>query len=483
MTGYIQRCFWWCAGADRDVLTNCPRSEGIKHAGYGSLILVPALLAFFSSSYALSTFISNRNAYLAGAVTWALIVFAIDRAIVSTFRKGAAIRNDLVSISFLARLTFAILVGFVVAHPLVMFYFDSSIEGRLEEKKRDEISRINKTYDDRIAPLEAKKVELEQNIIRIQGQKDADVKQRESELLSVMGTRRPRRRAGELRNIRKRLIEERDENIRQINTQRPPIDTKIADYEKARQDELQRYSQPRDYLAKEDALSDLTERSSVVRWTQRLVILLFVFIDILPITFKVTTKKGAYDSLLESSNQRAIDETRMTDEAHGDMLDGVKESRREKVKEILETKYKSPEFLQALDNDISSLMLRSLVQTVGARAAVVSPVSAPAAAVAPPVNAPAAAKPNGQPAENTQVVQKKFWERVKDKLKDKGMELVITLICLPLQALLLLGYYIYGISDVWHDIAAGTFLKMLPLLLFNFGMNTLLKPLLKPKSD
>lgn len=472
MTGYIQRCFWWCAGADKDVLSNCPRSERTKHAGYGSLILVPAILAFFSSSYALSTFISNRNAFLAGGITWALIVFAIDRVILSTFRKGAAIRNDLVSVSFLARLLFAILVGFVVAHPLVMFYFDSSIEGRLDERKRDEISRINKTYDERIAPLEGKKAELERAIVKIQGQKDADVKQRDSELITVMGVRRSRRRVSELKIIRKRLIEERNESIRQINAQKPPIDTKITDYEKARQDELQHYSQPRDYLAKEDALGDLTERSGVVRWTQRLVILLFVFIDILPITFKVTTKRGAYDSLLESSNQRAIDETKMEDEVHGEILARVKERQKEKVKEIIEAKYKSPGFLQTLDNDISAMITRSLVRTLGVQSAVASPA-----------NTPTSVKPNGQSEANTRVIQKKWSEQLKDKLKDKWMEFVITLICFPLQALLLLGYYIYGISDVWQDIASGTLLKMLPFLIFNFGMNQLLKPLLKPKSD
>jgi hypothetical protein len=472
MTGYIQRGFWWCAGADKDVLSNCPRSERIKHAGYGSLILVPAILAFFSSTYALSTFISNKNAYLAGGITWALIVFAIDRVIISTFRKGAAIRNDLMSVSFLARLVFAILVGFVVAHPLVMFYFDSSIVGRLDDKRRDEISKINKTYDESVATQEAKKAELEQAIGKIQGQKDSDVKQRESELLTVMGVRRSRRRVSELKNIRKRLIEERNESIRQINAQKPPIDTKIADYEKARQNDLQHYSQPRDYLAKEDALSDLTERSSVVRWTQRLVILLFVFIDILPITFKVTTKRGAYDSLLESSNQRVINETTMEDEVHGEILDRVKERQKEKVTEIIEAKYKSPEFLQALDSDITTMITRSLVRTVGVQPAIASPV-----------NTPTSAKPNGQPAENTQVIQKKWLEQVKDKFKDRWMELIVTLICLPLQALVLLGYYLYGISDVWQDVASGTLLKMLPLLLFNFGMNKLLKPLLKPKSD
>jgi hypothetical protein len=470
MTGYIQRSFWWCAGADKDVLNNCPRSERIKHAGYGSLVLVPAILAFFSSSYALSTFISNRNAYLAGAVTWALIVFAIDRVIISTFRKGAAIRNDLASVSFVARLIFAILVGFVVAHPLVMFYFDSSIEGRLDEKQRDEISKINKTYDDRVAPQEAKKAELEQAIAKIQGQKDSDVKQRESELLTVMGVRRSRRRVSELKNIRKRLIDERDESIRQINAQKPAIDAKITAYENERRGELQHYSQPRDYLAKEDALSDLTERSGVVRWTQRLVILLFVFIDILPITFKVTTKRGAYDSLLESSNQRAIGETEMEDEVHGEILNRVKERQKEKISEIIESKYNSPEFLKALDGDISAMITRSLIRTVGVQPAVASPASTTTSA-----------QPETQPA--TQVIQKTWSDRVKEKLKDRWTEFLITLICLPLQALLLIGYYIYGISDVWQDIASGTLLKILPFLIFNFAMTKLLKPILKPKAD
>jgi hypothetical protein len=55
MKGLLFDFFVWSAGSDREILDRTGRSEHIKHAGYGGLVLVPAVLGLFSMMYAVST--------------------------------------------------------------------------------------------------------------------------------------------------------------------------------------------------------------------------------------------------------------------------------------------------------------------------------------------------------------------------------------------------------------------------------------------
>ena len=142
----ITRFFLWCSGSDFDVLERVPRSETIKQVGYGTLVVVPAVLALFAMSYALSTLTTNPAIYLGGGFVWAMIVFSFDRFIVSTFRKSESIVNDITSTVFLSRLVFAAFVGVLVAHPLVMLYFNDSIEERLAADGRAKVAAIESDF-------------------------------------------------------------------------------------------------------------------------------------------------------------------------------------------------------------------------------------------------------------------------------------------------------------------------------------------------
>ena len=96
----FQRFFIWCAGSDQSILEKCPDSERTKHAGFGSLVIVPAVLAFISMSYAVSTLTENATVYFVLGTVWALIVFTFDRFIVSTFRKRKNVARDIFSFAF-----------------------------------------------------------------------------------------------------------------------------------------------------------------------------------------------------------------------------------------------------------------------------------------------------------------------------------------------------------------------------------------------
>ena len=89
-------------GADRDILERCPGSDRVKYQGIGGIIFATGVLAFVSSSYAFgrlspkgpalaSDAVSSTpalvGAILAGLV-WGLVIFNIDRFIVSSTGSG-----------------------------------------------------------------------------------------------------------------------------------------------------------------------------------------------------------------------------------------------------------------------------------------------------------------------------------------------------------------------------------------------------------
>ncbi|MBL4706895.1 MAG: DUF4407 domain-containing protein [Flavobacteriales bacterium] len=149
----ISNFFIWCAGSDTDLLSHCSQKERNKHIGFGSLVLIPAVLAFVSMSYALSTIQGLGNSpfiYYLGGLVWALIIFSFDRFIVSTHRRKKDNKSELKSPAFFLRLGFALILGIVISHPLVMLYFDGSIQDQIAENVVKQREVIQKKYDLRI---------------------------------------------------------------------------------------------------------------------------------------------------------------------------------------------------------------------------------------------------------------------------------------------------------------------------------------------
>lgn len=460
---FIQKFFWWCAGSDGEVLRNCPKSDHIKHAGYGMLVLIPALLALISMSYAISTLTPNANKAWGIGIAWAIVVFTFDRFIISTFRKDDSIAKDILSIPFFARLIFAALVGFIIAHPLVMFVFNDSVNSRLDEKQQSEVQSINVSYDNQAAPYADKKSARDLAISKIRTEKDNQIAERESSLIATIGKRKSGRRANEIRKIRERLIRERDANIKTIESEKKAMDDQIALLETSRKKRLKDYQQARDYPAREVALSDLIATNSMIRWTQTLLILLFVFVDILPITFKVTTKKESYDVLLESSHKKAIDASRQEDTLRTELLSATTEHQRRKLAELMEAKRLDPRISEVLNDDIDEILRHRLVYR-GAPDVRMKSTDEVTSTTTPSVGAPA-----------KKLEGRKWYKLAKKKAGDKSLDLLISVACIPLQAVVAFGWFMYSGRDVLRYVSFSTLFEAFPLFFVNFFLSGLFK--------
>lgn len=137
---WVQQFFIVCSGADKNVLFQC-RTEWNKYSGIGATIFFTGLLASLSGGYAFYT-IFRGEAYamtfaLVFGITWGLIIFNLDRFIVSSIRKEENTQKELLQAA--PRFILAIIISIVVAKPLEVRIFENRIEQQILEDKRKKL--------------------------------------------------------------------------------------------------------------------------------------------------------------------------------------------------------------------------------------------------------------------------------------------------------------------------------------------------------
>jgi hypothetical protein len=302
-SGAATRFFLWCAGADSDLLAPLPRSETIKQAGFGTLVVVPAVLALFAMTYALSTVSAQPLVYGGGGLLWAAIVFSFDRFLVSTFRKSGSVARDVTSAVFLSRVLLAGFVGMIVAHPLVMLYFADSIDERLDGERREKVAALASGHAEERAVLLDRIDALEAQTARSQQARDAQQARLVDEIDGVVSGRTTgiagrgasaAEKKLQLERAQRELAEVRVRNLVAIDALRTQLGALEGDHRRAEE----AFHQARDYLARVGALEALAAQSPHVDRLQWFLVLFFVFVDTLPILFKGLTPAGPYDDWL-----------------------------------------------------------------------------------------------------------------------------------------------------------------------------------------
>ena len=182
---------WWCAGADEKILLYCSYSDHVKYLGIGGVVLATAFMAALSMGFALHTiFDGTWGVTIPVAFIWALIVFNLDRFIVSSTGKGDG--ESTISWSELGnaapRLLMAILLGLTISAPLETTIFGSEIErewietkDQLVRKKSYEIEQYYLTRQNETEQKKTdKKKEVDDQIILVNKNQERVTKERQS---------------------------------------------------------------------------------------------------------------------------------------------------------------------------------------------------------------------------------------------------------------------------------------------------------------
>ena len=139
---------WWCAGADEKILQYCSYSDHVKYLGIGGVVLATGFMAALAMGFAMHTIFEGEwLVTIPVSIIWALIVFNLDRFIVSSTGKGDG--ESSISWSELAnatpRLMMAILLGLTISAPLETFIFKTEIK-REWKLSMDQLA-VSKSYE------------------------------------------------------------------------------------------------------------------------------------------------------------------------------------------------------------------------------------------------------------------------------------------------------------------------------------------------
>ncbi|WP_431162878.1 DUF4407 domain-containing protein [Flagellimonas beolgyonensis] len=129
----LQRFFIFCSGADTDILKTCSNGEQNKYVGIGATVFFTAVMAFIASGYALFTVFDNIYTAIFFGLIWGLLIFNLDRYIVSTIKKRDNIKSEILQAT--PRILLAIIIAVVISKPLEMKIFEKEINQVLLEEK------------------------------------------------------------------------------------------------------------------------------------------------------------------------------------------------------------------------------------------------------------------------------------------------------------------------------------------------------------
>lgn len=300
----LKQFFLFCSGVDKSILKQCP-SDDNKYVGIGATIFFTGLLAFVSSAYALFTVFDSWMAALFMGVIWGLMIFNLDRYIVSSMK----IRDGVFGNFFVAlpRLAMAVLLALVISKPLELKIFEKEINSELivmeQEVYKEQEEGISARFSDQIDVLKSDILVLKEAIttqtemrdakalaalqeadgsggsqVRNMGPiykaKKADADQAQKELDDILATNQP-------------LISDKTAKISQLDLQ---IAGNIEQLERGAFGGL---------AARTEALARLGQGSEAIYFASLLIMFLFVAVETAPIFVKLISPRSPYDYLLQ----------------------------------------------------------------------------------------------------------------------------------------------------------------------------------------
>jgi len=297
----LKQFFIICSGSDTDILQNCSKGEQNKYAGIGATVFFTAVMAFIASSYALYTVFDNLAASIFFGFVWGLLIFNLDRYIVSTIKKSDNIVDELIQAT--PRIFLAIIIAIVISKPLELKIFEKEINQVLLEQKNDltlaNKGQIAEQYNPTIEQLnndiKSLKEQIDTKETEVNALYDtyiAEAEGREGTMLLGKGPVYKEKREKH-DTMLSELQQLKQENKAKITS----AETQIGELKSAYETQVIT-SQP--IIDRFDGLMARVNALGSLPWLPSLFIfLLFLAIETSPIFAKLLSPKGEYDFKLE----------------------------------------------------------------------------------------------------------------------------------------------------------------------------------------
>lgn len=299
----LRRFFIICSGADKKLIYSCSDGEQNKYAGIGATVFFTAVMAFIAASYALYTVFDNIYTSVFFGLIWGLLIFNLDRFIVSTIRKRERFAQELLQAT--PRIILALIIAVVISKPLEIKIFQKEIDTVLL-KEKNELAMANKKQ-----VADYYQSDLDRNKASIDSLK-SEIVQKEKEVNELYSTyiTEAEGTSGTMKlgkgPVYKEKRDKHDNALVQLDTLRKRNEAKIAVKEAEavtlRSDLDKKITETQPIIDKFDGLmARINALNKLPLLPSLFIMLLFLAIETAPIIAKLLSPKGEYDFKLEDS--------------------------------------------------------------------------------------------------------------------------------------------------------------------------------------
>jgi len=321
--GTIMKFLWQCAGGDRYLLERATYSDQIKYMCLGGIVFATGALAGIAGGYAFYTIFEPRGSAIDNPVdlqticialffgiVWGLMIFNIDRFIVTSTGKGDG--TEAITIgelkSALPRILMGMIIAMTISKPVEIRMFKTEIDIKLREKQLEQQAeyqkKVDKTYADREKLLTAEfgDIAKDRNALneRIKVAEQAYTDNLMGKAKGIVGGNGPLSKAlkSQLDDLTNQLTTFDNQNGKDLAELNKRKDFLRIEKDKARSDNTK--------IA--NGLDGLLERIKIAHevagfWISLFITLLFMAIELTPIFFKLMLTKTTYDYLAENRDE------------------------------------------------------------------------------------------------------------------------------------------------------------------------------------
>lgn len=299
----LNKFFIFCSGVEQSILKQTS-TENNKFAGIGATVFFTGVFAMIAASYALYTVFYNVWAAIAFGLVWGLMIFNLDRYIVSSMKKKGKWFQDFGMA--IPRIVLAVIISIVIAKPLELKIFSSEIQAELismqQETRKLHEDKLKLRFDADLKKVEEEIDDINGELRRLRNQKDILYAQALGEADGTGGSK--------IRNmgpIYKAKMQTAKASEDEFNLRKAELDPILADKEARKKTILE--SRDSELLALEkaalngfasriEALDRISNKSNAVFMASIFIMLLFIAIETAPLFVKLISDRSPYDYVL-----------------------------------------------------------------------------------------------------------------------------------------------------------------------------------------